>query len=83
MSFSLTRTMGKSVCQNCGSVDIDDDAARGDSVCTRCGTVLAENAIVSEIEFQETGGGGHSMIGQFVSGDAPGKIFMSGLMVNV
>jgi hypothetical protein len=28
-----------------------------------CGTVLEESTIVSDVQFAETGGGGHSLIG--------------------
>ncbi|KAM9777957.1 LOW QUALITY PROTEIN: transcription factor IIIB 90 kDa subunit-like [Neosynchiropus ocellatus] len=56
-------------CKNCGSCDIDVDQARGDAVCMGCGSVLEDNIIVSEVEFVETGGGGSSAVGQFVSSD--------------
>ncbi|VDP01956.1 unnamed protein product [Soboliphyme baturini] len=58
------------VCKHCSSSDLDKDPARGDTVCKNCGTVLEENAIVSEVEFQESRGGGQSMVGQFVSADS-------------
>lgn len=53
-------------CPACGSKDIDFHEAGGHSYCVSCGTVLEENAIVSTIEFQDSGGGS-SVIGQFVS----------------
>ena len=56
-------------CSTCGSSDIDFDPSRGDTVCTNCGSVLEESAIVSEVGFQETSGGGTSVIGQFVSSE--------------
>ncbi|XP_034715247.1 transcription factor IIIB 90 kDa subunit-like [Etheostoma cragini] len=61
--------MSSKVCRNCGSSDIDVDHARGDAVCMTCGSVLEDNIIVSEVEFVETGGGGSSAVGQFVSAD--------------
>ncbi|XP_014454258.2 transcription factor IIIB 90 kDa subunit isoform X1 [Alligator mississippiensis] len=64
---------GGRVCAACGSADIEVDAARGDAVCTGCGSVLEDNIIVSEVQFVETGGGGASAVGQFVSLDGPGK----------
>ncbi|KAM6917710.1 transcription factor IIIB 90 kDa subunit-like isoform 2-T2 [Lycodopsis pacificus] len=64
--------MSSKVCKNCGSSDIDVDQARGDAVCMTCGSVLEDNIIVSEVEFVETGGGGSSAVGQFVSADAGG-----------
>ncbi|XP_031728997.1 BRF1 general transcription factor IIIB subunit a [Anarrhichthys ocellatus] len=64
--------MSSKVCKNCGSSDIDVDQARGDAVCMTCGSVLEDNIIVSEVEFVETGGGGSSAVGQFVSTDAGG-----------
>lgn len=60
------------MCKNCGSSDIDVDHARGDAVCMTCGSVLEDNIIVSEVEFVETGGGGSSAVGQFVSSEAGG-----------
>ncbi|KAK5857822.1 hypothetical protein PBY51_011041 [Eleginops maclovinus] len=61
--------MSSKVCKNCGSSDIDVDHARGDAVCMTCGSVLEDNIIVSEVEFVETGGGGSSAVGQFVSAE--------------
>ncbi|XP_029316218.1 BRF1 general transcription factor IIIB subunit a, partial [Cottoperca gobio] len=61
--------MSSKVCRNCGSTDIDVDHARGDAVCMTCGSVLEDNIIVSEVEFVETGGGGSSAVGQFVSSE--------------
>ncbi|XP_071151346.1 transcription factor IIIB 90 kDa subunit-like [Mytilus edulis] len=57
------------VCSHCGCTDIDTDPARGDAVCTNCGSVLEDQIIVSEIQFEDNAGGGSSVIGQFVSSD--------------
>ncbi|XP_056400902.1 transcription factor IIIB 90 kDa subunit isoform X1 [Hyla sarda] len=65
--------MSSRVCKSCGCTDIDVDAARGDAVCTGCGSVLEDNIIVSEVLFVETGGGGSSAVGQFVSSEGIGK----------
>ncbi|XP_022834497.1 transcription factor IIIB 90 kDa subunit [Spodoptera litura] len=59
-------------CKHCGSSDIEVDPARGDAVCTNCGSVLEDNIIVAEIEFQENAHGGASTIGQFVSAETKG-----------
>lgn len=59
----------KGVCSQCGCTDIDTDPARGDAVCTNCGSVLEDQIIVSEVQFEEHAGGGSSVIGQFVSTD--------------
>lgn len=59
-------------CKHCGSSEIEVDPARGDAVCTNCGTVLEDNIIVAEVEFQENAHGGASAIGQFVSADSKG-----------
>lgn len=59
-------------CKHCGSSEIEVDPARGDAVCTSCGTVLEDNIIVAEVEFQENAHGGASAIGQFVSADSKG-----------
>ena len=62
------------VCSNCGGSDIDIDQARGDAVCMGCGSVLEDNIIVSEVQFQENSLGGASAIGQFVSAEGK-KLF--------
>lgn len=59
-------------CKNCGSSDIEVDPARGDAVCTNCGSVLEDNIIVAEVEFQENAHGHASAIGQFVSSESKG-----------
>lgn len=59
-------------CKNCGSTDIEVDNARGDAVCTNCGSVLEDNLIVSEVQFEETGHGASAMVGQFVAADSAG-----------
>ncbi|GBP35941.1 Transcription factor IIIB 90 kDa subunit [Eumeta japonica] len=59
-------------CKHCGSSEIEVDPARGDAVCTVCGTVLEDNIIVAEVEFQENAHGGASAIGQFVSAETKG-----------
>lgn len=61
--------MSGQVCSNCGGSDIDIDQARGDAVCMGCGSVLEDNIIVSEVQFQENNLGGASAIGQFVSAE--------------
>lgn len=58
------------VCSHCGGTDIEYDQARGDAVCTGCGSVLEDNIIVSEVTFAENGGGGSSVMGQFVSSES-------------
>ncbi|KAI6172590.1 B-related factor 1 [Aphelenchoides besseyi] len=60
--------MGRT-CPHCNSSEIDEDPSRGDATCMNCGTVLEESRIVSDVQFQESGSGGHEMIGQFVSND--------------
>ncbi|XP_034531273.1 transcription factor IIIB 90 kDa subunit-like [Notolabrus celidotus] len=77
--------MSSRVCKNCGSSDIDVDQARGDAVCMGCGSVLEDNIIVSEVEFVETGGGGSSAVGQFVSseGGCPNPSFGDGHLTSV
>jgi len=59
------------VCSHCGCSDIDKDPARGDAVCTGCGSVLEDQIIVSEVQFQENSAGGASVIGQYVSSEGP------------
>lgn len=67
--------MSGQVCSNCGGSDIDIDQARGDAVCMGCGSVLEDNIIVSEVQFQENNLGGASAIGQFVSAEGKKKSF--------
>ncbi|XP_052767798.1 transcription factor IIIB 90 kDa subunit-like [Mya arenaria] len=69
--------MSSRMCNQCGCTDIDIDSARGDAVCTGCGSVLEDQIIVSEVQFQENSGGGSSLIGQFVSSEG-GKSFSIG-----
>lgn len=42
------------------------------TVCTNCGSVLADNIIVSEVQFEENAVGNSSAVGQFVSADSKG-----------
>lgn len=68
--------MSSATCHHCGSSEIDVDAGRGDAVCTNCGSVLEDNIIVSEVQFEETARGSTSAVGQFVSSD--GKVPLLG-----
>ncbi|CAH1791724.1 unnamed protein product [Owenia fusiformis] len=61
--------MSSRACSHCGCSDIDTDPARGDAVCTGCGSVLEDQIIVSEVQFEENRLGGASVIGQFVSSE--------------
>ncbi|RVE41623.1 hypothetical protein evm_013728 [Chilo suppressalis] len=70
--FEFIIIMSGKKCKHCGSSEIEVDPARGDAVCTNCGTVLEDNIIVAEIEFQEAAHGGSSAIGQFVSAESKG-----------
>ncbi|KAL4238742.1 transcription factor TFIIIB subunit brf1 [Mactra antiquata] len=70
--------MSSRICKQCGCTDIDIDSTRGDAVCTGCGSVLEDQIIVSEVQFQENSGGGSSLVGQFVSSEGPGKSFSIG-----
>ncbi|KAL3656270.1 hypothetical protein V7S43_018916 [Phytophthora oleae] len=62
--------MASSICPTCSCTEIDVVDVSGEAVCVSCGTILEENNIVSSIEFQESGGGAHSVVGQFVSATA-------------
>ncbi|KAG8227785.1 hypothetical protein J437_LFUL006419 [Ladona fulva] len=70
--FKTRFSMSSKKCQNCGCTEIDTDPARGDAVCTNCGSVLEDNIIVSEVQFEENAHGVSSSIGQFVSSDSKG-----------
>ena len=54
---------------HCGCSEIDKDPARGVAVCTNCGTVLEDQVIVSEVQFEENSRGGSNVIGQYVSAE--------------
>lgn len=60
-------------CSVCNSNEIEIDSARGDEVCTNCGSVLCDNIIVSEVQFEENAVGNSSAVGQFVSADSKGE----------
>ena len=64
-----TSRMSSGVCTHCGCSDIDIDPARGDAVCTGCGSVLEDQIIVSEVQFQDNAMGGSSVVGQYVSSE--------------
>ncbi|KAK6182687.1 hypothetical protein SNE40_010311 [Patella caerulea] len=70
--------MSNSVCTHCGCTEIDKDPGRGDAVCTNCGSVLEDQIIVSDVQFQENSAGGTSVIGQYVSGDGTKSINLGG-----
>lgn len=58
------------ICPTCSCTEIDVVDVSGEAVCVSCGTIIEENNIVSSIEFHESGGGAHSVVGQFVSASA-------------
>ncbi|EEY66598.1 transcription factor IIIB, putative [Phytophthora infestans T30-4] len=62
--------MATTICPTCSCTEIDVVDVSGEAVCVSCGTILEENNIVSSVEFQESGGGAHSVVGQFVSATA-------------
>ncbi|KAE9182302.1 hypothetical protein PF004_g24278 [Phytophthora fragariae] len=62
--------MASSICPTCSCTEIDVVDVSGEAVCVSCGTILEENNIVSSVEFHESGGGAHSVVGQFVSATA-------------
>ncbi len=61
--------MSSKACTHCGCSEIDTDPARGDAVCTGCGSVLEDQIIVSEVQFQDTASGGSAVIGTHVSNE--------------
>ena len=60
---------GVKTCKYCGGTDIEVDEVQCNVTCTKCGMVLEENFLRSEVQFQESSGGGVSAIGQFISQD--------------
>lgn len=57
------------LCTSCGEDSVLEMTEQAQTVCTRCGTVLSENAIVSDIQFGETGSGAAMVQGAYVSHD--------------
>ncbi|KAL1239028.1 Transcription factor IIIB 90 kDa subunit [Trichinella pseudospiralis] len=64
-----------STCPECGGRELVEDSSMGNSVCGNCGHVISENAIVSEVEFYETAGGGSVLLGQFIHKDGNSMSF--------
>ncbi|BGP07681.1 transcription factor TFIIIB subunit brf1 [Rhodotorula toruloides] len=72
------------ICTSCGEDSVLEMTEHAQTVCTRCGTVLSENAIVSEIQFGETGSGAAMVQGSYVGADqtrarAPGGFRQRGV----
>lgn len=63
-------TPSQSICPTCACTEIDIVDVSGEAVCVSCGTIIEENNIVSSVEFHESSGGAHSVVGQFVSSSA-------------
>lgn len=70
------------VCNDCGSTELESDPTRGDTHCTQCGAVIEENLIVSELQFEEGSHGAANLIGRMVSSDANYKSLAAGTMGN-
>lgn len=69
-------------CNQCGSIELESDPARGDTFCTKCGAVIEENLIVSELQFEEGSHGAANLIGRMVSSDANYKSLAAGTLGN-
>lgn len=57
------------ICTSCGEDSVLEMTEHAQTVCTRCGTVLSENAIVSEVQFGETGSGAAMVQGSYIGND--------------
>ena len=66
------------LCTSCGEDAVLEMTEQAQTVCTRCGTVLSENAIVSDIQFGETGSGAAVVQGSYVSHDQSGFASLRG-----
>ncbi|XP_022647338.1 transcription factor IIIB 90 kDa subunit-like [Varroa destructor] len=62
-------------CTECGSSAIIEDRQQGHAVCRDCGAVVENSFIVSEVQFEETSGGGVRALGSIVG---PGGISQVG-----
>lgn len=69
-------------CNQCGSTELESDHTRGDTFCTKCGSVIEENLIVSELQFEEGNHGAANLIGRMVSSDANYKSLAAGSLGN-
>lgn len=69
-------------CNHCGSTELESDPTRGDTFCTKCGSVIEENLIVSELQFEEGSHGAANLIGRMVSSDANYKSLAAGTIGN-
>lgn len=69
-------------CNQCGSTELESDPTRGDTFCTKCGSVIEENLIVSELQFEEGSHGAANLIGRMVSSDANYKSLAAGTLGN-
>lgn len=69
-------------CNHCGSTELESDPTRGDTLCTVCGSVIEENLIVSELQFEEGSHGAANLIGRMVSNDANYKSLAAGTIGN-
>lgn len=69
-------------CNQCGATELESDPTRGDTFCTKCGSVIEENLIVSELQFEEGSHGAANLIGRMVSSDANYKSLAAGTLSN-
>lgn len=69
-------------CNQCGATELESDPTRGDTFCTKCGSVMEENLIVSELQFEEGNTGAANLIGRMVSSDANYKSLAAGTLNN-
>ena len=69
-------------CNQCGSTELESDPTRGDTFCIKCGSVIEENLIVSELQFEEGNHGAANLIGRMVSSDANYKSLAAGSLGN-
>lgn len=65
----------------CGSNELDRDPSSG-IICTSCATVIEENLIVSDLQFEEGSHGAANLIGRMVSSDANYKSLAAGTIGN-
>uniref|UniRef100_A0A6B2FYX8 Transcription factor IIIB 90 kDa subunit (Trinotate prediction) n=1 Tax=Myxobolus squamalis TaxID=59785 RepID=A0A6B2FYX8_MYXSQ len=74
--------MGKeteNVCPCCGESNFETDIEGGFIVCTDCGTLIKENIIVAEVEFQDHGTSSRA-VGKFVADEGQGCIGPGGMI---
>ncbi|KAF0986868.1 hypothetical protein HZS_5860, partial [Henneguya salminicola] len=69
----------ENICPSCAGTNFETDIEGGFVVCTDCGTILKENVIVAEVEFEEHGATSRA-VGQFIGEEGQGHTKARGIL---